>query len=245
MKRFHRAVLLAAGMLLMPGLLLAQVEPKARSSGAHVFLTFNSSFMNTFSRGNLDDFFQQTSGDAGRDVDQGSSAYMEFQFAFAFPGSDDFTGTGIGIGVELYNNRAFWGTKLDFGGRTEIALQPTILYVSLPIRIPISQNRSLFVAIDPAIQIGLLTGHLTTMSGTRYDIGPTAGIGGKLPVGLDMFFSGNIGLALRTGFRYFKADVGFKDSTSSTGYSQFTVNGEKVKADMTGVFMTMGLVVRF
>ena len=58
-------------------------------------------------------------------------------------------------------------------------------------------------------------------------------------------YMGNIGTVFRAGFRVFQADVVYQDPSSPTGYSQFLINGERVKADLSGFYATLGVVFRF
>ncbi len=46
-------------------------------------LAFSMSMMNSYARGNLDDFFHSISGDATRDVTAGSAAYFGMSGVFA------------------------------------------------------------------------------------------------------------------------------------------------------------------
>ena len=61
-------------------------------------------------------------------------------------------------------------------------------------------------------------------------------------LGAEMMFSKHFGANLDFGYRALEPDLAFSDNTSSTGYSQPTLNnGDEVKADLGGSFMTIGL----
>ncbi|MCK5330950.1 MAG: hypothetical protein KAK01_06065 [Candidatus Marinimicrobia bacterium] len=212
---------------------------KARSS-----LTLRSSFINSFQRGNVDDFFHFISQDPAREVDAGSSAYFDLSFAFPFPGESESKSMGIGIGVILFNNHALWGTKLGYGGRAELALQPFLMYTSVPMRFALGQVSGAYIGIDPAVLIGWVTGNLTTLDGTHYEITPAGAVGFQVPLGIDFYPSTHFGLELRAGYRFIQAGVGWSNPDSPTGYTAFTIDDELVMADLSGIFMTMGLLFR-
>lgn len=217
----------------------AQEESSIRKAMPN--LAFRTSFANSFKRGNVDDFFHNISQDPTRDVDAGSSAY--FDLSIAFPLFSE--AIGLGIGVMLFNSHALWGTKLVFGGRAEFVLQPFLMYVSIPMRFAVGKSDRGYICIDPAILIGFVRGDLTHLNGTHYEIALAEAIGFHVPFGIDFYPSKHFGLEFRIGYRYAQARVGWSNPDSPTGYTQFTINDELVMADLSGVFMTMGLLIRF
>lgn len=234
-----------AGIILVIGLALTSTtmaqEESSPSPRILPNFTLRTSFVNTFQRGNVDDFFHSISQDPSRDVTAGSSAYFDLSYTFPLFSKS----AGMGIGLMLFNSHAMWGTKLVFGGRAEIALQPFFMYVSLPIRFKMGSSSEIYIGTDPAILIGIISGSLSLLNGTHYDIAPAEALGFQVPVGIDYYFSDRFGVEFRGGFRFARGRVGWSNPDSPTGYTQFTVNDDLVYADFSGVFMTTGVLIRF
>lgn len=229
---------------ILPAIILAMTTVATGESSTHKILpnlTFRASFVNSFQRGNVDDYFHYISQDPSRDVDAGSAAYFDLSFTFPLFSQ----AVGMGIGVMLFNSHALWGTKLGYGGRAELALQPLLMYASLPVRFKMGESSSIYFGTDPAIIIGTVTGNLTLLNGTHYKIAPAEALGFQVPVGIDFYPSGHFGVEFRVGYRFARGRVGYNNPDSPTGYSQFTINDEPVWADFSGVFMTTGFLIRF
>ena len=73
-------------------------------------------------------------------------------------------------------------------------------------------------------------------------------MGGHLATGINLMFSDNFGITSRLGYRLIKMDETHIDPLSSTGYSSFYVdlqNGQTVKVDWSGTYLTIGLIISF
>lgn len=244
MRSIRRMSVVSLVLLTLASMASGQDDSPARKARAN--LAFRFSFMNSFQRGNLDDYFHFIAQDPSRDVDAGSSAYFDVSFVFPWPGQSDMGWFGLGIGAMLFNSHALWGTKLGFGGRAELALKPFMMYVSVPVRfLAIGKSGGGYIGIYPAVLIGWVTGHITHLNGTRYEITPGGGFGFQVPLSIDFYFSKHLGMEFRAGYRFIQAGVGWSNPDSPTGYTAFTINDELVKADLSGVFMTTGLLIRF
>ena len=246
MDRFLPVIVIMSVLTFMNPPLQAQTagtDEGARKPGLK--LAVSASYMNSYNRGNLDDFFHFIASDPTRDVDSGSAAFFDVALIIPFPDATESFSMGIGIGALLCDSHGLWGTRLVFGGRAEIALKPWMIYVSMPARIALVEGGVLDLALDPAFIMGFVTGHVTTLGGTRYEIIPAPKPGFQVPVGIDLNMSRNLGFTVRVGYRMASGDVMYKDETSGTGYSQFTIDDEKVVAGMSGMFATLGVVLGF
>ena len=91
--------------------------------------------------------------------------------------------------------------------------------------------------------MGWVTGKCTSFTPVlNFTWAPAPGAG--ISVGAEYFFSKSLATSFKFGYRYLKANPMYKDSSSSTGYSQITVNGEDVKADLSGSYMIIGIILR-
>lgn len=207
----------------------------------YVKLGLSGTMYNTYNRGNLDTWFAERTGDPNRAVDQGSPAYFSFEGALLLPVRPDELWVGANMGFNIPATHSLWGTALFFGGRQELELSPWVFSFGVPVRYRMGPSDRLFVTATPSLLMGWVTGTYSDTS-NYLEFTPSPGFGFGIAMGAEMMFSKHFGANLDFGYRALKSDLSFSDNTSSTGYSQPTLNnGEGVQADLGGSFMTIGL----
>lgn len=221
--------------------------------GLRLQITWDASLVNSYQRGNLDDFFHAQSGDPGRDVDAGSSAFFNAQLLL-FKESSNGWRIGAGAGYYLPADHALWGTKVAFGGGTELVLKPGIVTIPLAVRAPLSDHRNLFLIVEPALALSWVDGYLDSgrtgsqrvslYSTPKY--GMAAGF--QALGGLEAVLFDHLAASIKGGVRSVKpkvlTDTGyFGSSSSSVGDDMYQVKikGEDLVADLSGTFVEWGL----
>ena len=137
---------------------------------------------------------------------------------------------------------------LVFGGRSEVVLNPTILTVVLAIKIPVKAVKAAFLVIEPGANIGWVDGYVKwndqpSGDAQRVDLDtPGPGFGGQLAIGADWYFTKNLGVNVRGGYRYLKVEFNHYDSN---GDPYFSIDGENVEPDLSGMYGVAGVSLRF
>jgi|GEM_PF-4941364 len=198
--------------------------------------------MNTYHRGSLDKWFAERTGDASNKVDAGSPAFWQLGGAgYLVLGNPSYL-LGIGVDLIIPPSHSLWGSDLD-GGRQELVLDPQIVSFSMPFKMEVAENSGIYLRIAPALLMGWVTGKYTSPA-QSLDFVMAPGVGFGLAGGLDMLFAEFFGLTATAGFRVLQADLVYRDSGSSTGYSQPVLqNGNSVTVDMGGPYLTVGLLL--
>ena len=156
----------------------------------------------------------------------------------------------LGVGLSYYKaiEHAIWGVDLVFGGRSEVVLNPTILTVVLAIKIPVKAVKAAFLVIEPGANIGWVDGYVKwndqpSGDAQRVDLDtPGPGFGGQLAIGADWYFTKNLGVNVRGGYRYLKVEFNHYDSN---GDPYFSIDGENVEPDLSGMYGVAGVSLRF
>jgi len=212
-------------------------------SAGQVILEIHSSLVNSYARGNLDDWFAYLTDDPARQVDQGSPAYFVLRAGMLFPSNTSAFRMGMAVDFNIPARHSLWGTSLHYGGRQELILKPWIISFSVPLKLRLGRSEILYATLDPALVVGWVTGDY---AGPYYDLtffpAPTFGPG--FSGGLEIYPARAIGVNVKVGFRSLVTNIGWEDESSDTGYTQPLVNGEKVRPDLSGVYMTIGLILR-
>lgn len=205
-------------------------------------LIFDSTLSNTYKRGNLDTWFSERTGDPDRQVDQGSPAFFGLGLAALFPNRTDTFQMGIGLGLILPPSHSLWGSQIYFGGRQELVLNPQIFCFFIPLKIQLIKG--MYLSVSPAMLMGWVTGDYDDgFNYLEFTPSPTFGFG--VSGALELYFMKSLGLSFKYGFRNLTTNLCYKDPTSETGYSQpVLANGDEVKPDLGGYYMTVGLILR-
>jgi hypothetical protein len=204
-------------------------------------LGFFYSIMNSYKRGNLDTYFGNVVGDSSRAADQGSPTLMGIEYFFAnrIPGSPiELAGGGSTV---LGNSRGIWGTKIVFGGNAVIKLKPFFMTAALSIRYYVSETY--FVGVEPALVMGWVSGTLTEGTNST-EFGPSPALGFQIAFPLEWCMNPTFSLTTKIGMRLFKAPLFISSSNAFTAHDP-VVNGEEVKADLSGSFGLMGVKIKF
>jgi len=203
---------------------------------------FYGTLNNSYTRGNLDTYFEERTGEPDRLVDDGSPAFWRIDGA-VFLSLSKKVKFGAGVAYFLPAPHALWGTFLYYGGRDEILLTPFMMAITMPLKVDVME--SITAVVCPELLVGGVGGYLKT-SYLYHDYVLTFAVGFGLSGGVDFMFMKNMGVSFRMGFRSLKADLVWKDSTSSTGFSQPLLNNhDPVQADLSGSYMMIGIVAGF
>jgi len=221
----------------------AKPEGSAERPRPQLVFGLHGTLSNSYSRGNLDTWFGERTGDPSREVDQGSPAFWGLEAAVFLPVKEDAVLVGASMGFVIPASHSLWGTQLYFGGRQELVLNPAILSVALPIKLQLGNSGRLYGTLAPSMLMGWVTGSYTSV-GTDLVFTASPSFGFGLTAEAETMFSRMLGLDLRLGFRVLKADLAFENASSTTGYSQPLLNnGEEVQADLGGTYMTVGVSI--
>jgi hypothetical protein len=212
-------------------------------SKIHVVIGVQGTLANSYTRGNLDTWFGELTGDPSEQVDQGSPAFFSLEGAMLFPVRSDAILLGASLGMAIPPSHALWGTELYFGGRQELELNPMIFSFGIPVRFQLGSSQRFYGTISPAMLMGWVTGTYTSStSDLSFTASPTFGFGASVEG--EVMFSKLLGATCRFGMRSLKADLAFENSSSSTGYSQPLLSiGDEVQADLSGMYMTVGVAL--
>lgn len=225
-------------------LLLGQSVYAQETARTYIEGSLHMTFRNSYSRGNLDDWWAEKTGDPGRAVDQGSPAFFALEGRMMMPLVPGKLWMGTGIGFILPASHALWGSSLFYGGRQELVLKPQALSIRMPFRFRLEALEGLYAMISPAILVGWVTG---TYSGpdNDYDFVLSPGIGFGLAAGAQFFFTESLGIDARAGLRLVKCHLSIKNPDSPTGYSKFLLsNGDDVLVNLGGLYLTIGVAFR-
>lgn len=210
----------------------------------HLEINVKTSLMNEYTRGNLDTWFGEITGDPNRKVDQGASTFFGAEAAIMFPAPNESVQIGAGLGFIIPPDRSLWGTSLFFGGRQELILNPFILSVNLPLRLQMMSQQNVYLDITPNMLMGWVTGTYSDPN-TNWSFTPDPGIGFGVAGKMEVFFGKSIGINLELGMRILKTNLVYEDTESTTGYSQPLLNnGDGVQVDLGGTFATAGFTLR-
>ena len=214
-----------------------------------IILGTGFSLLNTYKVGNLNDFFEYTTGDPTRPCDAGSPVLMNFNFGFR--NCMDTTGNnwlGIDLQFVVTAHHAIWGSEVQLGGGSDVFFNGFFMNVPITYLHAIDQKKHLFVAIEPALDMALIDGSINIPSpkngvDTTYTEAMSFGFGYHIAAGIDYYLGKFLGLNARIGYRHLKTPEIHYNDKSSTGFSAFYANGvsgETVKVDWSGVYFTIG-----
>lgn len=224
-------------------ILIFSINLRARAGSELNFdIGVHASMMNSYARGTLDDWFAARTGDPTDQVNAGASSFFMIEADWLFPSTAAFI-MGMGLSAIIPPSHSLWGTNLYFGGRQELVLSPQIISFSMPFKISLAQDMGMYLKIRPALLMGWVAG--TYSSSTSYlEFVPAPGFGFGLSGGMDVFFTETIGLNFTLGTRFVQTALCFKNPASETGFSQpILSNGEKVFVDLSGTYITFGLLL--
>ena len=234
----HKFITVACCLVIM----IFSINLHARAGSELNFdIGVHASMMNSYTRGTLDDWFAAQTGDPTDQVDAGSPSFFMVEADWLFPSDASFT-MGMGLSAIIPPSHSLWGTNLYYSSRQELALSPQIISFSLPCKILLAPDMGMYLKIRPALLMGWDSG--TYSSSTSYlEFVPAPGFGFGLSGGMDIFFAETIGLNFTLGTRFVQTALCFKNPASETGFSQpLLSNGEKVFVDLSGTYITFGLL---
>lgn len=229
---------LALGVL--PAALAAQQQ--AEVPGKWIEVGFAGSLLNSYARGNVDDFMAYASGDPERAADQGSPSFLALEGVVVLPLTPGGDAMGVGFQLVKPAEHAIWGTYLYFGGRSELYFDPFFLNVVLQYRHVVSPK--MVVVAEPGMDLAIVPGEFD--DGSQPIIYESIGVGGHGAVGLNYMFNSTLGLSSRLGYRVLRTPATYRDDTSETGWSQTLCCGadsDGMVADWSGLYMTIGVFV--
>ena len=226
---------------LIPSVAEAQLPSSQAVAEGTLEVTLSSTLLNSYSRGNLDIWWAEQTGTPGRKVDQGSPAFfaLEGRYIIALPDGKGWLAPGIGIIFPA--DHALWGTSIFFGGSRRLVMQPAIASFHASMIIPLEQLDGATAEFGGGLLIGWVSGeYLGNDSGGDFDnkISRSPGLGFALTGGANYMINDMFGLSVKSGLRFLKAGM----STAGTDY--FLDNGDKVKASLSGFYLTIGITLR-
>ena len=185
-------------------------EESKKLNGLHLELGFQLSLSNSYKVGNVNTWY----GEVSRYHDPVKSEATGFnQFDLRLMGGDIKQPFRFGVGGSYYmgSAQALTGATYEYGSNTSFGVKPSIVFLSLPIQVQVGNETGLYLTLEPAMGLSMLTGyfdfkknHTSLESGTQ--------VGYQLAGGLDFYFKPFLIFA-RAGDRWIKADVTFKDSS--------------------------------
>jgi len=131
--------------------------------------------------------------------------------------------------------------SINADGSNEIGLRTFYFNAIMFYGHTLNHKKSLFAIFEPGLDIASMSEYLI-LTNEKYDILGSMGIGLHLAIGADWIISRRVQVSFRVGQRFMKIEEGaFKDSTSSTGWSAFYINGDPVSVKWNGPYASLGL----
>lgn len=220
-------------------------EPQDSEVTSKFYIGGGFSLVNSYNRGNLDQYWQYLNSDPAI-VPGEATGYFQFNIG-SISSIDLKQKNWLGFEVQLVKtaSHAIWGTNTFYGGRNEVYYQALFLNVVFIYGYGLDPQNKLLLVIEPGLDLGYMSGRISATTNV-YDQGFTVGLGGHIAGGINIMVSPKFGVTARFGHRMIKIDEMHKDASSETGYSSFYANGvdgETVKVDWGGSFLTLGLMV--
>jgi hypothetical protein len=208
-----------------------------KKPGFHLELGMQMSLNNTYDIGNLDTWFRERTGNHLSENAPGFN-----QYDVRFMGGNVGDPSRIGLGVNFYQGSTHALNGSSVLTTTQFAADPKIIMLSMPIQIQFSPGSSGYLTFEPAMGVAMLEGYFSTGGSSRTELTPTPRVGYQLGIGLD-YYMGGLQILSRLGYRLQQADLTFTNAAGEM--KQYTLNnGEEVTADLSGMYMTIGLGVR-
>lgn len=207
------------------------------------------SFINSYNVGNLNNFLQRMAKDPTITANAGSPALMMFNFGLRSC-MDTIGKTWFGVDLQLVKTapHAIWGSCVYYGsGSVEMHFDGFFMNIPITYLRGVDQKNNLLLAIEPALDMALIGGDVYVNNYT-YTEALSFGAGFHLAVGFDYSLGKYLGINARVGYRYLKTPEMHTNDQSNTGYSSFYVNGvdgETVKVDWSGTFLTVSAYLAF
>ncbi len=154
-------------------------------------------------------------------------------------GSATFLGSGVGY------QRTIGHAVLDartLSGSTDLLLVPTV--VTLPVALKLSMSSQVKAVLEPALSVGWVTGAVRRTSGAPVDFASSPGFGAQVAAGVDLHPAGRLGLMLRAGYRWLRPSLAIDAEVLASGGAERLSRPERLDADLSGLFLTGGVVVR-
>ena len=236
-------ILSLAVSCLIPFVAEAQQAPSTDGKG-YWEVTLSSTLLNSYSRGNLDDWWAEQTGDPDRKVDQGSPAFFALEGRQILPMPSGKSWLTMGGGIIFPADHALWGSSIFFGGFRRLVMQPTIISFNMTSVFNVESMDGLTAEFGGGMLIGWVTGEYV---GTNFDYDVTLGpgLGFALTGGANYMINDQFGLSVKSGLRFLKTDLVIRDPDSPTGYSQFRLdNDDEVKPSLSGFYLTIGVTLR-
>lgn len=203
------------------------------------------SLINSYNRGNLDQYWQYLNSDPNLVPGEATGFFV---FNIGNMGSLDLKQKSwMGFEVQLVKtaSHAIWGTHTFYGGRNEVYYQALFMNVVLCYCYGLDAGNKFFLVVEPGLDLSYMSGRISATTNV-YNQGFTIGLGGHIAGGINIMVSPKFGITARFGQRMIKINEMHKDASSETGYSSFYANGvdgETVKVDWGGSYLTLGLMV--
>ncbi len=166
-----------------------------------------------------------------------SPAYLSVGLLYlrAIAGSASFVGSGIGYYRSLSSRS---GSTIVGGGPAELLLTPRLFTVPIALRLAFGPR--LYAAFEPALVVGWVTAAVAQTSGALVDTSSKPGLGFQLGVGFETQFTDRLGLSVRAGYRAVRPTL--TCNRQARDGQPLAVQTESVNVDLTGPFLTGGLV---
>jgi hypothetical protein len=218
-------------------------EPAVRRPRRPMFeIGAHASLMNSYARGGLDDWWAGRTGDSSRAVDAGSPSYFSGSFSLFFGSVGPFK-FGVGAEMNIPAGHSLWGTQIYYGGRREVVMSPWIIASHAHFRLELGGAIPLSLTVTPSVLFIAARGHY--QSAYAYYHLLATGIGFGLSGSLEYMIGKMFGLTARVGLRVAGGDLAYEDEDSSTGFSSWDdASGTPYRVDLSGVYATMGLLIR-
>jgi hypothetical protein len=153
---------------------------------------------------------------------------------------------GTELQIKITPEDAIYATELN--GAYELMFRNFYYNITFYIGRTLNHKRNLHLIIEPALDIGFMTGHIK-LNNTVYNVTASMGSGYHIAAGLDWQMSRRFSASLRGGYRSMKVKEYHEDSNSSTGYSSFyvdrDVSDELLTVSWKGPYVSLGLYWSF
>ena len=208
-----------------------------------LFIGGGFSLLNRYKIGNALDFWQNITGDPSREIAQ-STGFFIFRVGYL----DQLTKNkkhwiGLNVQAVLTPSHAIWGTQIFFGGKNEIYFKAFFANLALTYAIAVDPKKNALIIIEPGLDIGYMKG-MITINNKSYEQTRTFGVGWHGATGVDYLIGKNLMANFRVGYRSISIKETHEHADSETGYQTFFVDGndgETVKVDWSGLFVTIGV----
>jgi hypothetical protein len=215
----------------------------SHSASSKIVLGTGRSFVNSYNVGNLNDFYQNLSGDPTEKCDAGAPVLMTFHFGFRNC-IDTSMKNWFGVDMQFVKTapHAIWGSTVYYGGGIDLHFDGFFMNIPLTYMHAIDSKKHIFLAAEPALDMGLIDGGVY-IGDTTYTEAMSFGAGFHIAAGID-YMGKWFGANARLGYRHLKTPEVHYNDKSTTGYSSFYVNGasgETVKVDWSGVYFNIGI----